>query len=65
MPVFLALMAVAMTTAALWLVCLARFLTRLHERDPAVYASLGRPVMRWLWWTAPSNRSTPHPAVLT
>lgn len=64
MALLLALMAVAMTTAALWLVCMARFLSRLHSDAPAVYDALGRPVMRYLWWTVPSSRAPAGHGVL-
>jgi hypothetical protein len=42
--------------ALLWLVLLTRLLQRLAQRDPAAYAALGRPVMRWLWWSWPNAR---------
>jgi len=39
---------------ALWLVLMARLLNQLFCADPAAYAALGRPVMRWLWWSWPT-----------
>ena len=39
--------------ALLWLVLMLRLHRRLLEADPELYALLGRPVMRWLWWSAP------------
>lgn len=40
--------------AALWLVLMARLLNQLFRADPAAYAALGHPVMRWLWWSWPT-----------
>ena len=40
--------------AVLWLVLMARLLNQLFCSDPAAYVALGRPVMRWLWWSWPS-----------
>lgn len=39
--------------AALWLVLMARLLNQLLRSEPEVYAALGCPVMRWLWWRWP------------
>ena len=45
--------------AVLWLVLMARLLNQLFRVDPAAYAALGRPVMRWLCWSWP----TPEPGL--
>ena len=44
--------------ASLWLVLIGRLLTQLSRNEPAAYAALGKPVIRWLWWSWPA--SAPH-----
>ena len=44
--------------ACLWLVLIGRLLNQLSRNDSAAYAALGKPVMRWLWWSCPA--SAPH-----
>jgi hypothetical protein len=51
---FLLLVACGWLLAVLWLVLMARLLNQLFRADPAAYAALGRPVMRWLWWSWPT-----------
>jgi hypothetical protein len=53
---FLLLVACGWLLAVLWLVLLARLLNQLFRADPAAYAALGRPVMRWLWWSWPTPK---------
>jgi hypothetical protein len=50
----LVLFACAWLLAALWLVLMARLLNQLCNQDPAAYETLGRPQMRWLWWSWPT-----------
>ncbi len=33
---------------------MARLLNQLFRHDPAAYEALGRPQMRWLWWSWPT-----------
>ena len=40
--------------ACLWLVLMGRLLNQLSRNEPAAYAALGKPVMRWLWWRWPA-----------
>ena len=40
--------------ACLWLVLIGRLLNQLSRNDSAAYAALGKPVMRWLWWSWPA-----------
>ena len=51
---FLLLFACGWLLAALWLVLMGRLLNQLSRNDPAAYAALGKPVMRWLWWRWPA-----------
>ena len=44
--------------ACLWLVLMGRLLNQLSRNEPAAYAALGKPVIRWLWWSWPA--SAPH-----
>jgi len=41
--------------ACLWLVLMGRLLNELSRNEPAAYAALGKPVMRWLWWRWPAS----------
>ena len=41
--------------ACLWLVLMGRLLNQLSRNEPAAYAALGKPVMRWLWWRWPES----------
>jgi hypothetical protein len=41
--------------ACLWLVLMGRLLNQLSRNEPASYAALGKPVMRWLWWCWPAS----------
>jgi len=41
--------------ASLWLVLIGRLLNELSRNEPAAYAALGKPVMRWLWWRWPAS----------
>ena len=50
----LVLFACGYLLAVLWLVLMARLLNQLFRHDPAAYEALGRPQMRWLWWTWPT-----------
>ncbi|MEQ8661805.1 MAG: hypothetical protein RLW62_13405 [Gammaproteobacteria bacterium] len=40
--------------AASWLAVMARLLVCLSQREPEIYARLGRPVMRVLFWDIPA-----------
>ncbi|MCB1748600.1 MAG: hypothetical protein KDK06_15580 [Gammaproteobacteria bacterium] len=44
-----------MLLAAGWLVVMARLLLRLVEHEPKIYAALGRPVLRVLYWEIPDE----------
>lgn len=52
----LPLVAITWLLAALWLVLTARVLQQLAQHDLESYIALGRPVMRWLWWSWPTPR---------
>ena len=47
--------------ACLWLVLMGRLLNQLSRNDPAAYAALGKPVMRWLWWHWPVSAPSSGP----
>ena len=47
--------------AALWLVLMARLLDHLFCHDPGAYEALGRPQMRWLWWSWPTPQRCSAP----
>jgi hypothetical protein len=38
-----------------FLLFFARLFYQLSRNDPAAYAELGKPVMRWLWWRWPAS----------
>jgi hypothetical protein len=40
--------------AMLWLVLMPQLLQRLARQNPEAYDALGRPMMRWLWWSWPN-----------
>jgi hypothetical protein len=61
---FLLLFACGWLLAALWLVLMGRLLNQLSRNDPAAYAALGKPVMRWLWWRWPASASCSGPRLL-
>ena len=50
--------------ACLWLVLMGRLLNQLSRNDPAAYAALGKPVMRWLWWRWPASAPCSGPRLL-
>ena len=50
------LLVIAWLLALLWLALITRLLKRLSRDQPALYAQLGQPVMRWLWWSWPDQR---------
>ena len=50
--------------ACLWLVLIGRLLNQLSRNDPAAYAALGKPVMRWLWWSWPASAPYNGPRLL-
>jgi hypothetical protein len=50
--------------ACLWLVLMGRLLTQLSRNEPAAYAALGKPVMRWLWWRWPASAPSSGPRLL-
>ena len=50
--------------ACLWLVQMGRLLNQLSRNDPAAYAALGKPVMRWLWWSWPASAPGSGPCLL-
>jgi len=50
--------------ACLWLVLIGRLLNQLSRNEPAVYAALGKPVMRWLWWRWPASAPGSGPRLL-
>ena len=54
LSLLLVLFACGFLLAVLWLVLMARLLNQLFRHDPAAYEALGRPQMRWLWWTWPT-----------
>jgi hypothetical protein len=57
----MAFMIVPLLFAGLWLVTMARFLSRVARSEPAAYESLGRPVMRFLMWNVPADPSADAP----
>ena len=61
---FLLLFACGWLLAALWLVLMGRLLNQLSRNDPAAYAALGKPVMRWLWWRWPAFAPGSGPRLL-
>jgi len=50
--------------ACLWLVLMGRLLNQLSRNEPAAYAALGKPVMRWLWWRWPASAPGSGPRLL-
>ena len=50
--------------ACLWLVLMGRLLNQLSRNDPAAYAALGKPVMRWLRWRWPASSPRSGPRLL-
>ena len=50
--------------ACLWLVLMGRLLNQLSRNEPAAYAALGKPVMRWLWWRWPESAPGSGPCLL-
>ena len=58
---FLLLFACGWLLAVLWLVLMGRLLNQLSRNDPAAYAALGKPVMRWLWWHWPVSAPSSGP----
>ena len=63
MTLLLAVFGLTWLLALLWLVLMARLHRCLLESDSALYEQLGRPVMRWLWWSWPQPRQGPGPFV--
>ena len=63
MSQLLPLMAITWLLAGLWLMLTARLLQHLVQHDLEAYNALGRPVMRWLWWSWPTPRSGLPPFV--
>ena len=59
MTPLLAVFGLTWLLALLWLVLMARLHHCLLESDSALYEQLGRPVMRWLWWSWPQPRVGP------
>jgi hypothetical protein len=57
MTALFCLVALTWLLALLWLVLLLRLHNRLFQADPELYELLGRPVMRWLWWSSPEPSS--------
>ena len=57
MQLLIAVFAVSWLLAMLWLVLIARLLRRLVEHDQALYALLGKPVMRLPGGTFPGRHS--------
>lgn len=55
----LPLMAFTGLMAALWLALMGRLLNQLARFDSEAYSALGRPVMRWLWWSWPTPPPQP------
>ena len=47
--------ALLLVLAASWLAVMARLLVCLAAREPEIYARLGRPVMRVLFWSIPAG----------
>ena len=50
--------------ACLWLVLMGRLLNQLSRNEPAAYAALGKPVMRWLWWSWPASAPDSGPRLV-
>jgi len=50
--------------ACLWLVLMGRLLNQISRNEPAAYAALGKPVMRWLWWRWPASAPGSGPRLL-
>jgi hypothetical protein len=50
--------------ACLWLVLMGRLLDQLSRNEPAAYAILGKPVMRWLWWSWPASAPGSGPRLI-
>lgn len=47
--------------AVLWLLLSTRLLGQLAQHDPEAYERLGRPVVRWLWWSWPDPKCSRAP----
>ncbi|MBW0167532.1 MAG: hypothetical protein KXJ49_08535 [Vulcanococcus sp.] len=43
---------------------MSRLLNQLSRNDPAAYVALGKPVMRWLWWSWPASAPSSGPRLL-
>ena len=50
--------------ACLWLVLIGGLLNQLTRNDPAAYAALGKPVMRWFWWRWPASAPGSGPRLI-
>jgi hypothetical protein len=54
MTPLLSVFGLAWLLALVWLTLMPQLLQRLAHQDPEAYDTLGRPVMRWLWWSWPN-----------